>query len=69
MQSVSMRDHLRPTDGDYPGGIYRVVASSPSRTSGAVLWTGSRADGSGENGSRLGPTTDDETASRTHRSR
>ncbi|OLZ41641.1 hypothetical protein A6E15_11895 [Natrinema saccharevitans] len=27
MDSLSMRDHVRPTDGDYPGGIYRVVGT------------------------------------------
>lgn len=28
MSSLSMRDHVRPTDGDYPDGIYRVVGTS-----------------------------------------
>jgi len=28
MQSLSIRDHVRPTGGDYPAGIYRVVGTS-----------------------------------------
>ncbi len=27
MQSLSVRDHVRPVDGDYPDGIYRVVGT------------------------------------------
>ncbi|WP_435552274.1 hypothetical protein [Natrinema sp. CGMCC1.2065] len=32
MQSRSIRDHVRPTDGDYPGGIYRVVGTGDAGT-------------------------------------
>lgn len=28
MDSLTVRDHLRATDGDYPPGIYRVVGTS-----------------------------------------
>ncbi|QLK25614.1 hypothetical protein HYG81_16250 [Natrinema zhouii] len=28
MTSLTIRDHVRPTDGDYPDGIYRVVGTS-----------------------------------------
>ena len=32
MASLSMRDHVRPTTGDYPDGIYRVVGTSDEST-------------------------------------
>ncbi|MDS0474451.1 hypothetical protein [Natrinema sp. 1APR25-10V2] len=32
MASLSLRDHVRPTTGDYPDGIYRVVGTGDEST-------------------------------------